>query len=128
MAALVYATYQPANTIDDGAGANNAGTIVYNTQAHDLLPPDGQRDYLEAKGLRENPLKDDATEANRLWNQGGHIALSVTEQALFGAGQRATLDTNGAKHAAAVLLAHLRAAKGNVTLDGGGAGTTRTHT
>ena len=47
----------------------------------------------------------------------------MAEQALFQAGQRGTIDTNASKHAAAVLLAHLRAAKGNLTLDGGGPGT-----
>ncbi|WP_147410093.1 hypothetical protein [endosymbiont GvMRE of Glomus versiforme] len=55
----------------------------------------------------------------------GGADLSVAEQVLFQAAQRGTLDTNASKHAAAILLAHLRAAKGNATLDGGGAGTAR---
>ena len=40
-------------------------------------------------------------------------------------GQRGVIDTNASKHAAAILLAHLRAAKDNAALDAGGAGTAR---
>jgi hypothetical protein len=64
-AALVYATYQAAADVQDDTGAN-PGRIVYNGNNHDLRTPNGFRDYLEAKGLRENPLKADGAENNRL--------------------------------------------------------------
>ena len=64
-AALVYATYQAAADVGDNAGGN-PGRIRYNGADYELRTPDGFRDYLEAKGLRENPLKNDNTEANRL--------------------------------------------------------------
>ena len=41
------------------------------------------------------------------------------EQALFDGTEDVTLDTPGASHAAAVLLAHLRAAKANADLTAG---------
>ena len=48
-----------------------------------------------------------------------HNALVGAEQALFNGGEDGTLDTPGASHAAAVLLAHIRAAKGNADLTAG---------
>ena len=64
-AALVYATYQAEGDVQDNTGGN-PGRIRYNGVDYDLRTPDGFRDYLEAKGLRENPLKNDAAENNRL--------------------------------------------------------------
>ena len=64
-AALVYATYQAA--ADVGSDTDGvAGQITYNGNPYNLRTPDGFRDYLEAKGARENPLKTDAAENNRL--------------------------------------------------------------
>ena len=63
-AALVYATYQAAADVGDNAG--NPGRITYNGVDYELRTPDGFRDYLEAKNLRENPLKTDPAENNRL--------------------------------------------------------------
>ena len=64
-AALVYATYQAETDVQDDAGMN-PGRINYNGHDYDLRTPDGFRDYLEEKGTRENPLKNDAAENNRL--------------------------------------------------------------
>ena len=64
-AALVYATYQAAGDVDSDADGN-PGQITYNLNPYNLRTADGFRDYLEAKGLRENSLKTDAAEANRL--------------------------------------------------------------
>ena len=117
-AALVYATYQAHGDVGAIPAGPNPGRINYNGNDYELTTdPNGMRDYLEAKGLRENPLKVDGAENNRLWTAGVEAALSAAEQALFQAGQRGTIDTNASKHAAAILLAHLRAAKGNTALD-----------
>ena len=64
-AALVYATYQAAGDVAQN-GDPNPGRITYNGNPYDLRTPVGFRDYLEAKGLRENPLKADNAENNRL--------------------------------------------------------------
>ena len=64
-AALVYATYQAAGDVQNDTEAN-PGRINYNGVDYDLRTPAGFRDYLEAKGRRENPLKTDGAEANRL--------------------------------------------------------------
>jgi hypothetical protein len=64
-AALVYATYQAEGDVAAN-GEPNPGRIRYNGVDYDLRTPDGFRDYLEAKGLRENPLKNDGLENNRL--------------------------------------------------------------
>ena len=64
-AALVYATYQAAGDVDaDGDG--NPGQITYDGNPYNLRTPDGFRDYLERKGIRENPLKTAAAENDRL--------------------------------------------------------------
>ena len=64
-AALVYATYQAEGDVQDNTGGN-PGRIRYNGNNYDLRTPNGFQDYLEAKGLRENPLKADNAENNRL--------------------------------------------------------------
>ena len=64
-AALVYATYQAEGDVQDNTGGN-PGRIRYNGVDYDLRTPNGFQDYLEAKGLRENPLKVDGAENNRL--------------------------------------------------------------
>ena len=64
-AALVYATYQGAADVA-ADGELNPGRITYDGNPYDLRTPDGFRDYLERKGARENPLKNDAAENNRL--------------------------------------------------------------
>ena len=66
-AALVYATYQAHTDVGPIPGGPNPGRINYNGVDYELTAdPNGMRDYLEAKGLRENPLKNDANVANRL--------------------------------------------------------------
>ena len=66
-AALVYATYQAHGDVGAIPGGPNPGRITYNGNNYELTTdPNGMRDYLEAKGLRENPLKADNAENNRL--------------------------------------------------------------
>ncbi|WP_147410094.1 hypothetical protein [endosymbiont GvMRE of Glomus versiforme] len=69
-AALVYATYQAEGDVMQDGDAT-PGQITYNGNNYALRTPDGMRDYLEAKGIRENPLKNDGNEANRLWTHDG---------------------------------------------------------
>ena len=64
-AALVYATYQAAGDVQSNTDGN-PGRINYDGNDYDLRTPNGFQGYLEAKGLRENPLKNDGTENNRL--------------------------------------------------------------
>ena len=64
-AALVYATYQAAGDVMQDGDAT-PGQITYNGNNYALRTADGFRDYLEAKGIRENPLKTDGAENNRL--------------------------------------------------------------
>ena len=66
-AALVYATYQAHGDVGPIPGGPNPGRINYNAVDYELTTnPNGLRDYLKAKGGRENPLKNDANVANRL--------------------------------------------------------------
>ena len=117
-AALVYATYEAHGDVIDILGAGpNQGQITYQAQNYVVTNAAQFLNYLKHKGTDENPLKNDVARANRLWNQGGHAALVAAEVALFDGTEDGTLDTPGASHFAAVLLAHLRAAKGNTALN-----------
>ena len=63
-AALVYATHEAHGAVGPIPGGPNPGQITYNAVVYELTAaPNGLRDYLAAKGNRENPLK---VGANRL--------------------------------------------------------------
>ena len=66
-AALVYATFRLHTDVVaiNGAGPNQ-GRIVYQGNNYDIQIPAEFLNYLKAVGTHQNPLKDDANEANRL--------------------------------------------------------------
>ena len=65
-AALVYATYQAHTDVAPIPGGPNPGRITYNGNNYDVTNAGQFLNYLKAKGLRENPLINDAAENNRL--------------------------------------------------------------
>ena len=65
-AALVYATYQAHTDVAAIPGGPNPGRITYNVNNYDVTNAGQFLNYLKAKGERENPLKADPVEANRL--------------------------------------------------------------
>jgi hypothetical protein len=82
------------------------GTIEYNSRVYDLKLPDDLKTFTRERSEAINPLNGNN------WEDGG---LSDKEKSLY-IGE--ILNTPLSIHAAAVLLAHMRAIKGNQRLDG----------